>query len=206
MLAVSAVLQNAYQANATQYFGALLSKSTMGTVVFHFRVYIDLFQFTNRDLAVIVVSLNENVLVNRNFKLSNGLNTKQIQLVNEGGIVAVNESGVFPEIRLLNSQYVIYEDSVIYNGLPSDIEMNSTTQYGFDLNIIIVGVENGEVQQGPIGRGNVTLLTPPGIYTYLQLETFCCIVAIILYYVQIYNSSLSYIYTIHFSGSTRVLY
>ena len=132
----------------------------MGTVVFHFRVYIDLFQFTNRDLAAIVVNLNENVIVNRLFRLSNGLNTKQIQLVDEGGIVAVNASGVIPEIRLLNSQYVIYEDSVIYNGLPSDIAM--TTQYGFDLTIIIVGVENGEVQQGPIGRGNVTLLTPPG--------------------------------------------
>ena len=138
----------------------------MGTVVFHFRVYIDLFQFTNRDLAVIVVSLNENIIVNHIFRLSNGLNTKQISLVDEGGVVGVNASGVFPEIRLLNSQYVIYEDSIIYNGLPSDIEMNSTTQYGFDLTIIIVGVENGEVQQGPIGRGNVTLLTPPGIHIY----------------------------------------
>ena len=165
MLAVPAVLQNAYQANATQYFGALLSNSTMGTVVFRFRVFIDLFQFTNRDLAVIVVSLNENVIVNRLFKLSNGLNTKQIQLIDEGGVVAVNASGVFPEIRLLNSQYFIYDDSVIYNGLTSDIEITSTTQYAFDLNIVIVGVENGEVQQGPIGRGNVTLLKPPGIYT-----------------------------------------
>ena len=104
--------------------------------------------------------MNENVLVNRLFKFSNGLNTKQIQPVDEGGIVAVNASGVFPEIRLLNSQYVIYEDSVIYNGLQSDIAM--TTQYGFDLTITIIGAETGDVQQGSIGRGNVTVLTPPG--------------------------------------------
>ena len=79
-----------------------------------------------------------------------------------GGIDAVNASRVFPEIRLHDSRYVVYEDSVIYQQAPpSTLEL--PTILDFDLNILVAGVVTTDVASlTPFAVGTVSLTEPPG--------------------------------------------
>ena len=72
---VPAVLDRGIQADATAYFGSVLTNATTGTQVFHFRIVIDLSVFNN-DLDAIIVILFCNNLVESIFKFSDGQNTR----------------------------------------------------------------------------------------------------------------------------------
>ena len=150
------------QADATAYFGSIQTATPLGAVVFSFRIVIDRNRFTNTDLSAIIVTLTRNNLVQSIFKFSDGSTDRQFLINLAGGIDAVNASRVFPEIRLYDSRYIVYEDSVIYNqGPPSTLELPTTLD--FDLNIIVVGVVTTDVASlTPFAVGTVDLDRPPG--------------------------------------------
>ena len=156
-------MPNTFQADATAYFGSVLSNATSGTVVINFRIIIDRYQFTNNDLSAILIIMNRNNLVESLFKFSTGANQRRFAIGNEGGIVAVNASRIFPEIRLLNDQYILYEDHVIFiadqNSL-STVELPAALD--FDLSLLVVGINPVQSIQLQFATAYVTILSPPG--------------------------------------------
>ena len=57
------------QANATAYFGSIHTSAANGTVIFHFRVFIDLIHFNN-DIQFINVTLIQNELAEKYLHLA----------------------------------------------------------------------------------------------------------------------------------------
>ena len=163
------------QADATAYFGRVLTNATFGTQVFRFRIVIDLSDFDN-DLDFIVLIMVQNNLVERIFKFSDGTNQRTFQIGSNGGIDAVNASHVFPEIRLIEAmmnRFVILEEYVIYQAAPpSDLEL--PTSLSFDLNLIVVGLNPSLIQERlPFAIGTVALMPPqlpPGMLHVYSLS------------------------------------
>ena len=150
------------EADATAYFGSIRTDEPFGTVVFPFRVVIDRNGFPNNNTNAMIVSLTRNALVQGIFRFSDGTTLRQFSIISRGGIDAVNASGSIPEIRLYNSRYAVYEDSVIYQQAPpSTLELPTTLD--FDLNIIVVGDGNDAETLTPNPIGTVFLEPPPGI-------------------------------------------
>ena len=151
-------LDQRVQPDASEYFGNIRTDAPLGTVVFSFRVVIDRNGFPNNNINAIIVSLVRTGLVQGIFRFSDGTTDRQFLISAFGGIDAVNASGRFPEIRLYNSRYAVYEDSVIYQQAPpSTLEL--PTILDFDLNIIVVGANNNVETLTRIGR--VYLVLPP---------------------------------------------
>ena len=123
------------QADATAYFGSVLTNSTLGTEVFRFRIIIDLSRFDN-DLGAVLTVMNRNNLVTSIFKFSDGTNQRTFTFVN--GIVAANASGTLPsEFRLLENRLIVFEDFIIYHQIPpSSLQLPTTLD--FDLSILAV--------------------------------------------------------------------
>ena len=156
-------MPNAFQADATAYFASILSNATSGTIVINFRIIIDRYQFTNNDLSAILVIMNRNNLVESLFKFSDGANQRRFAIGNEGGIVAVNTSRVFPEIRLLNDQYILYEDHIIFTADQSSLStLELPVTLDFDLSLLLVAINPIDSIQPLFARGNVDILSPPG--------------------------------------------
>ena len=156
-------MPNTFQADATAYFGSVLSNATNGTVVINFRIITDRYQFTNNDLSAILIIMHRNNPVESLFKFSDGANQRRFAIGNEGGIVAVNASRVFPEIILLNDQYILYEDHVIFTadqGSLATLEIPNTLD--FDLSLLVVGINPLESIQFQFATAYVTVLSPPG--------------------------------------------
>ena len=157
------------QPDATAYFGSILIDSTIGTEVFPFRIVIDLSRFNN-ELNAIIIILNRNNLVETVFKFSDGEDQRTFQFTEHGGIDAVNASGVFPEIRLIDNRLVVYEDRVIYNQAPpTSFELPTTLD--FDLSTIVVGPNNFE-QLNNFALGTVALLSPSGRLIVLTVTCY----------------------------------
>ena len=157
------VFENGIQADATAYYGNVLTTDPLGTEVLHFRIVINLCRFDN-DLDVIVFIMVRNNLVESIFKLSDGQNQRTFLIGANGGVDAVNVSRVFHEIRLIENRLVVFEDFVIYQQAPpSTLELPTTLD--FDLNLVVVGRESRNIQQLlPFAVGTVVLHTlPPGI-------------------------------------------
>ena len=168
MYTVPDPLENGFQADATAYYGTVQTSDPIGTEVFHFRIIIDLNNFTNNDLNAIFVNMVRNNIVQRIFRFSHGTNGRQFLIGREGGIVAVNTSRRFPEIRLIDNHYVIYEDHIIYQEAPpSRIELPTTMD--FDLNMIVVGEPIMEIrEQSPFAVGTVVIRQPDGELDWLD--------------------------------------
>ena len=162
-LSVPAVLPNSFQADATAYFARVLSNATSGSVVINFRIIIDRYQFTNNDFSAILVIMSRNNLVESIFKFRNGVNQRRFAIGNEGGIVAVNASRVFPEIRLLNDQYILYEDHIIFTANQDSLStLEFPVTLDFDLSLLVVGINPIDSIQQQFARASVTILSPPG--------------------------------------------
>ena len=158
---VPAVLPNTFQADATAYFSSILSNATSGSEVFQFRIIIDRYQFTNNDLSAIVIIMNRDNFVESLFKFSDGLNQRRFAIGNEGGIVAVNASQVFPEIRLLNNQYILYEDYVMFTAnRASLLSLALPVTLDFNMSLLVVGINPTDSIQYLFSRANVTILPP----------------------------------------------
>ena len=158
---VPAVLPNTFQADATAYFSSILSNATSGSEVFQFRIIIDRYQFTNNDLSAIVIIMNRDNFVESLFKFSDGLNQRGFAIGNEGGIVAVNASQVLPEIRLLNNQYILYEDYVMFTAnRESLLSLALPVTLDFHLSLLIVGINLNDSVQHLFSRANVIILPP----------------------------------------------
>ena len=155
-------MEQGFQADATAYFGSVQTTDPIGTVVFPFRIIIDLNSFTNNDLSAIILNLVQNNLVQRIFRFSDNTNMRQFLIGVEGGIVAVNASRRFPEIRLFNNRYVVYEDNITYQEAPpSALELPTTLD--FELNLLIVGQVTTEVrEESPFATARVFISEPPG--------------------------------------------
>ena len=156
-------LENGIQADATAYFGTVLTNAPIGTEIFRFRIVIDLNAYSG-DLSAILTVLNRSFQVTSIFRFSGSEFTKQFTFDN--GIVAANASGMLPpEISLLEHNFVVFEDYVIYNQRPPpDWELPTTVD--FDLTIIVLG--RGDIPITNIvdfAPGTVDLIPPPpGIY------------------------------------------
>ena len=162
---VSDVLDGGVQADATAYFGTVLANAPSGTEVFHFRIVIDLGRFNN-DLDAIVIIMVRNVTVEQILKFSNGQNIRTFPIALHGGIDAVNASGVFPEIRLIENRLVVYEDYIIYHQAQYPGFQVPIT-FDFDLHLIIVGRNPTNIRQlSPFATGTVLLTLPPGLAVY----------------------------------------
>ena len=148
------------QADATAYFGRVLTNSTPGTVVFGFRIFINLNRFNN-DLSALLIVMNRNNLVESVFKFSDGSNQRTFIFSN--GIVAANISGMLPsEVRLLQNRVVVFEDFVIYQGVPS-LTLQLPTTLDFDLSVVAVSQLNPSNSQSVrFAVGTVNLIPPPG--------------------------------------------
>ena len=108
------MLENGIQADATAYFGTVVTNAPHGTEIFRFRIIIDLSRFDN-DLFAILTVMNRNNLVDSIFKFSDSSNQRTFVFAN--GVMAANASGWLPpEVRLLENRlvYVVFEDFVIY--------------------------------------------------------------------------------------------
>ena len=164
LYAVPDVLGNGIQADATAYFGSVLTTDPLGTEVFRFRIVIDLSRFDN-DLDAIITIMVRNNLVESIFKLSDGQNQRTFPIISQGGIDAMNASRVFPEIILVENRLVVYEDYVIYQVAPPS-EIQLPTILDFDLNLIVVGRYSLNIQEClPFAVGTVMIRTlPPGMY------------------------------------------
>ena len=156
------------QADATAYFGSVLTNAMIGTEVFRFRIVIDPSRFNN-DLNALVIIMVRNNLVETIFKFSDGQNQRTFAIGAQGGIDAVNASRVFPEIRLIENRLVVFEDFIIYQQAPpSTLQLPTTLD--FELNLIVVGRNSITIQELlPFAVGTVTLLPPPGKSTYSLL-------------------------------------
>ena len=136
------------QANATAYFGSIHTSAANGTVVFHFRVFIDLEHFNN-DIQFINVTLIQNEFAETIFAFSNNQHKRNFPIGKHGGIDAVNTSRVFPEIILLQSRLLVYEDYVIYSyqdGFPLS-DMQSPTTIDLDLNMVVLGQNSDNTEE-----------------------------------------------------------
>ena len=154
------------QADATAYFGSVLTNATFGTQVFQFRIVVDLSDFNN-DLDFIVLIMVQNNLVERIFKFSDGTNQRTFQIAANGGIDAVTALRVFPEISLIEAmmnRVVVLEDYIIYQAAPpSDLELPTT--FSFDLNLIVVGQDPTLIEERlPFAVGTVALIPPGAVY------------------------------------------
>ena len=111
--AVPDLLPNGVQADATAYFGRILTNATVGTEVFRFRIVIDPSTYGG-DLDAIITVLNRDNQVAQTFRFGdNGQTSRPYTFI--GGINAANASGQLPrEIRVLENGLVVLEDSVIY--------------------------------------------------------------------------------------------
>ena len=159
-LAIPAVLENGIQADATAYFGSVVTSDPFGTEVFRFRIVIDLSQFNN-DLDAIVILMVRSNLVESIFRLSDGQNQRTFFIRNNGGIRAVNESRVFPEITLIENGLVVFEDHIIYQEAPPP-SLELPTTLNFDLHLIVVGRNSFNSQQLIFAIGTIALIPPPG--------------------------------------------
>ena len=169
-VAVPEIFENGIQADATAYFGSVLTNSTPGTEVFHFRIFINLTRFDN-DLGAVLTVMNRNNLVETIFKLSEGRNQKTF--IFDNGIIAANASDSLPrEIRLLGNRLVIYEDFVIYQAAPPpSLELPATLD--FDMSIVAVSQFNASNSQSVrFAVGTVNLIPPPGEYDYINIILF----------------------------------
>ena len=148
------------QADATAYFGTILTNATFGTEVFRFRIVIDPSRFGN-DLDALVIIMVRNNLVQAIFKFSDGQNQRTFAIRANGGIDAVNASRVFPEIRLIENRLVVFEDFIIYQEVPpSTLQLPTTLD--FDLNLIVVGRDSAIIQELlPFAVGRVAIIPPP---------------------------------------------
>ena len=166
-------MPNAFQADATAYFASILSNDTSGTVVIDFRIIIDRYQFTNNDLSAMLIIMNRNNFVESIFQFSDGSNQRRFAIGNEGGIVAVNTSRVFPELKLLNEQYIIYHDYIIYNSAAAAsyyYYLRYSTTLDFDISLLLVGINPVESVQRQFATATITILSPPGkIINMIQL-------------------------------------
>ena len=159
------------QANATAYFGSVLTNSTTGTKVFSFRIVIDLSRFNN-DLISIITLLNRNNLVQSIFRFSNGRDGQTFTF--SDGIVAANASGVLPpEFRLLANKLIVFEDSVIYYQAPPPYYLVLPATLDFDLSILAVSLDTSLSETVRFAVGTVDLFPPPGEYGHLLLHTHC---------------------------------
>ena len=149
------------QADATAYFGSVLTNSILGTEVFRFRVFINLSKFNN-DLSAILTIMNRNNLVESVFKFRDGTNQRTFTFGN--GVVAANASGTLPtEFRLLENRFVIFEDSVIYQQAPP-ASLELPTVLDFDLHMIAISYDPSNSQSVIFAVGTVDLIPPPGEY------------------------------------------
>jgi hypothetical protein len=157
-------LPNGVQADATAYFGRIVTNATLGTVVFSFRVVIDLSRFGG-DLEAIVTIMNRNNLVLSIFRFSDDVSTRPFNFM--GGINAANASGQLPhEIRLLDNGFVVFEDFVMYRQAPPP-SLELPTTLDFDLSIIVVGPGQDNTVQTDFAVGRVDLIPPPpGVYDH----------------------------------------
>jgi hypothetical protein len=155
--AVPDTLQNGVQADATAYFGSIVTNATLGTKVFPFRIVIDLSRFGG-DLEAIVTIMNRNNLVQSIFRFSDDQSTRQFTFID--GINAANVSGQLPrEVRLENG-FVDFEDFVIYRQAPPP-SLELPTTLDFDLGVIVVGPGQDNTVQIFFAVGSVTLIPPP---------------------------------------------
>ena len=149
------------QADATAYFGSVLTISTLGTEVFRFRIVIDLSRFDN-DLISFLTIMNRNNLVDSIFKFSDGNNQRTFTFAN--GIVAANVSGSLPpEFRLLENGLVVFEDFVIYQQAPPP-SLELPTTLDFDMSIVAIAPDPRNTQSVRFAVGTVSLIPPPGKY------------------------------------------
>ena len=148
------------QADATAYFGSVLANSTLGTEVFRFRIVIDLSRFDN-DLSAIITIMYRNSLVNSIFRFSDSTNQRTFTFGN--GVMAANASGRFPEIRLLESRLVVFEDFIIYRQAPPP-SLDLPTTLDFDLAILVVAPDPSNSQSVGFAVGMVDLIPPQGEY------------------------------------------
>ena len=189
-VAVPDVLENGIQADATAYFGTILTNSTPGTEVFQFRIIIDLSRFDN-DLSAIVTIMNRNNLVESIFRFSDGQNTRTF--VFNYGVVAANASGILPpEVSLLQNRlvYVLLEDFVIYQRAPPP-SLSLPATLDFDLSIIVVGTDPINSQSIRFAVGTVTLIPPPGEYNN------CMQASIVMSQKQFYPYTICHLNFIH---------
>lgn len=161
-LTVPNPLEHAFHADATAYFGTVQTSDPVGIEVFRFRIITDLNNFTNNTINAIIAKMVQNDLVQRIFRFSNGTNEKQFLIGLEGGIIAVNASRTFPEIRLIDNRYAVYEDHIIYQeDPPSYLELPTTLN--FNLSLVVTGEEENETrEQSPFAVGTVFITEPPG--------------------------------------------
>ena len=159
--AVPDMLENGIQADATAYFGSIVTNATIGTPVFPFRIVIDLNAFAG-DLSAVLLIMNRNNLVDAIFKFSDGENTRRFMFDN--GIVAENALGMLRrEFSLIENRFVVFEDFIIYQQAPPP-SLELPTTLDFDMSIIAVGIDPSNSQSGRFAVGNVTLIPPPGEY------------------------------------------
>ena len=171
--AVPAVLRNGVQADATAYFGSIVTNARLGTEVFRFRIVIDLSRYGG-DLDAIITVIDRDNLVASIFRFSNDQSTSQFIFL--GGINAANASGMLPrEVRLLENGLVVFEDFVIYRQAPPDsLELPITLD--FDLSIIVVGSGGANVAQTDFAVGTVALIPPPpGVYDHNISYSYACL-------------------------------
>ena len=130
-----------------------------GTVVFPFRLTINLRRFDN-DLEFINVALIQNNFAERIFSFSNYHQQRHLPISKHGGIDAVKASNVFPEITLIENRIVVYEDYVIYtfeDDLLFDMELPPTVD--LDLNVDILGNNSGNTEERtPFAVATVVLI------------------------------------------------
>ena len=173
------------QADATAYFGRIVSNAALRTVVFPFRIVINLSRFDN-DLSAILSVMNRNSLVDSIFKFSHDSNQRTI--VFNGGVVAANASGMLPpQVRLLENRLVIFEDTVIYfQAPPPSLELPTTLD--FDMSIVAVSqLDPSRSESFRYAIGTVSLVPPPGEYGYylctllINYYTLCYIIQLLLF-------------------------
>ena len=160
MHVVPDTLERGVQADASAYFGSIVTTDPIGTEVFRFRLVIDLSRF-NDDLDAIVLIMVRNNLVESIFKFSDGQNQRTFGIGLQGGIDAVSASRVFPEIRLVENRLVVLEDYIIYQETPPATVQPPTT-LDFDLNFIVFGRGSTTFEQIN-SNGTVVVLPPPGM-------------------------------------------
>ena len=150
------------QADATTYFGSILTNATRGTIVFPFRIVIALSRYGG-NLNATVTIMNRNNLVESIFKFSDGQNQRTFRF--NDGIIAANSSGTLPsEFRLLENGLVVFEDFVIYHQAPPPT-LELPTTLDFDLSILALGHDPTTSQPVNFAIGTVALIPPPGMQT-----------------------------------------
>ena len=166
------------QADASAYFGTVLTNAPIGTEVFRFRIVIDLSSYGS-DLDAIITVLYRDNLVAQTFRFGDNDQTARVFIFIDG-INTANASGLLPpEIRLLENGLVVLEDSVIY--ISPDFNLPPTLD--FDLSVIVVGRGGANAMQTDFAVATIALIPPPpGVYDHLPctvliiilIITYCC--------------------------------